>query len=104
MQNARMHLHRTCTHLNVLVRSVYERPDSGLCVKLRIMKGCHRGTRHATHTRTFTAPMAQHMRFPSEALSIGWKTWTYDQVIIAFIVSGSWSTEDFSEASVLWSR
>ena len=64
------------THLNMLVKSVYERPDSGLCVKLRSMAGPHRGTRHAAHIATFTAPIAQHMRLPSVALSIGWKTCT----------------------------
>ena len=63
-------------YLNMLVKSVYERPDSGLCVKLRSMAGPHRGTRHAAHIATFTAPIAQHMRFPSVAFSIGWKTCT----------------------------
>ena len=63
-----------CAYLNVLVRSVYDFPERGLCAKLLIMNAFQRGTRHAAHTSTFTAPMAQHMRFPSDALRMGWNT------------------------------
>lgn len=87
----------------MLVNIVYDRPPSGLCAKLRIIAGPHRGTRHASQTIQFTAPIAQHIRFASVELSIGWKVWTYVQLIIAFNVSGNWSTADLSEASVLCS-
>ena len=84
----------------MLVNRVYDLPSSGLWAKLRIIIGPQRGTRHASQTTQFTAPIAQHMRFPSEALRMGWNNWTYDQVNIAFIVSGSGSIADFSEARV----
>ena len=89
-------------YLNMLVKSVYDRPDKGLWAKLRIITGPQRGTRQAIHTNTFTAPIAQQVRLPSVALSIGWNTCTYDQVIIAFIVSGNWSTDDLRLASPDW--
>ena len=87
----------------MLVKSVYERPESGLCAKLCIMTALKRGTRHARKTMQLTAPIAQHIRFPSEAFNIGWNTCTYDQVSILFVVSGSESMEDLNEARQVWS-
>jgi hypothetical protein len=46
----------------MLVRSVYERPESGSCVNRRIMPGPQRGTSHAAHTAVIAAPSAQHVR------------------------------------------
>ena len=62
---------RASTHLNTHVNMVYDRPESGLCVKCRIMNGCIRGNCHAAQTAVLTAPMAQHIRFPSVVSSIG---------------------------------
>ena len=65
------------TYLNILVRSVYENPESGLWVKCFIMNGRYLGTCQRAQITVFTAPIAQHALLPSVASMIGWNTWTY---------------------------
>ena len=55
----------------MLVNSVIDSPDSGLCMKRRVMNGCQLFTFHAAHTPTLSRQIFQQRRFASDASAYG---------------------------------
>jgi hypothetical protein len=53
-------------YLNILVKRVYDSPESGLCMNETVMKVLSRGICQATHTAVLMAQIFQHSRLPSE--------------------------------------
>ena len=60
----------------MLVNSVYDSPDNGLCINLTDMLGCHDLTFHAKYTPAFNRQIFQHTLFPSVASAYGCTTET----------------------------
>lgn len=76
-------------YLNVLVSMEYDNPDNGLCIKLRVIKGCSRLNFQKPYIAALKMHIFQQSLFPSDMSAYGCMVTTYAREIHGLINAGN---------------